>query len=181
MIGGTDNGNRGRALLWMVLRPVFRLSPTPLHAVRLMILRACGARVSPSAKIRPSVRVDRPWNLSAGRLAIFGDYADLRLSERLEVGDRCVVSQYAVIATECIEPDQPGGVPDPALRRRGAVVIEDDCWIAADAFVMPASVVRAGTVVGARALVEGELEGWSVAVGEPARAIKPRAFVNRAP
>lgn len=168
------------ALLWRVLSPVFRLTPTPLHVVRLMILRACGARVASSAKFRPSVRMDKPWNLSAGRLSIFGDDADLRLTERLEVGERCVVSQYAVIATECIEPDQPAGVPDPARRRRGAIVIEDDCWIAADAFVMPGSTVRAGTVVGARALVEGELEGWSVAVGEPARAIRPRVFINPA-
>ncbi|HHN78082.1 MAG TPA: colanic acid biosynthesis acetyltransferase WcaF, partial [Phycisphaerales bacterium] len=77
-----------RALLWWVLRPVFRLSPTPLHGIRRRILRLCGARIAPTTKIRPSVRIDRPWNLSAGHLTIFGDQADLRLDQRVDVGDR---------------------------------------------------------------------------------------------
>ncbi len=169
-----------RALLWWMLRPVFRLSPTPLHGIRRRILRLCGARIAPTTKIRPSVRIDRPWNLSAGHLTIFGDRADLRLDQRVDVGDRCVISQYVTLATVCTEPDQPAGRPDPNLLRRGPITIEDDCWVATDAFVMPGSTIHAGTVVGARALVEGELPGWSIAVGEPARAIKPRAFVNPA-
>ena len=167
-----------RALLWWLLRPVFRLSPTPLHGVRRRILRLCGARVAGSTKIRPSVKIDKPWNLEAGHLAIFGDDAVLVLDETLKVGDRCVVSQYALVLTSCIEPDQPAGVPDASRLRRGSITIEDDCWVAADALVMPGSAVRAGTVVGARSMVDGEVAGWSVAVGEPARAIKPRGFVN---
>lgn len=167
-----------RKWLWRLLRPAFRMSPTPLHGVRRRILRLCGAEIAANTKIRPSVRIDKPWNLKAGRLTIFGDAADLRLDERLEVGDRCVVSQYTVVATACVEPDQPAGVPDASEIRRGPIVVEDDCWIATDAFVMPGSVVRAGTVVGARSLIDGELPGWSIAVGEPARAIKRRAFVN---
>jgi putative colanic acid biosynthesis acetyltransferase WcaF len=172
--------NRGpfRSLLWILLRPLFRLSPTPLHGLRRRILGLCGANIAGSTKIRPSVRIDRPWNLTAGRLTIFGDHADLRLAEPLTVGERCVISQFCVVATECLEPDQPPGPPDPFRRRRAPVVVEDDCWIAADSFVMPGAVVRAGTVVGARSLVEAEIPGWSIAVGEPARAIKPRAFVN---
>jgi putative colanic acid biosynthesis acetyltransferase WcaF len=167
-----------RAWRWRLLRPVFRLLPTPLHALRVRLLNFCGGRVAPSAKIRPSVRIDRPWNLTAGRLALIGDHADLRLARPLRIGDRCVISQFTVLATACLEPDQPPGPPDPARTREGEIVIEDDCWIAADAFVMPGSVVRAGTVVGSRSLVEGELPGWSIAVGEPARAIRARAFLN---
>ncbi|USN99866.1 MAG: hypothetical protein H6810_04165 [Phycisphaeraceae bacterium] len=174
------SGTAGQKWLWMLLRPVFRLSPTPTQGIRRRILNLCGARLAPATKIWPTVRIDKPWNLSAGRLTIFGQGADLRLDERLDIGERCVISQYTIVATSCIEPDQGPGVPDPARVRRGPIVIEDDCWIATDAFVMPGSVVHAGTVVGARALVDGEVTGWSVAVGEPARAIKPRTFANAA-
>lgn len=163
---------------WRLLRPVFRLLPTPLYALRVRILNFCGADVAPGAKVRPSARIDRPWNLSAGRLTLIGDHADLRLARPIRIGQRCVISQMTVIATDCLDPDQPPGPPDPARRLAGEVVIEDDCWIAADAFVMPGSVVRAGTVVGSRSLIEGELPGWSIAVGEPARAVRARAFVN---
>ena len=90
-----------------------------------------------------------------------------------------MVSQLAVLTTDIVEPDQDG-TPDPAKRRRGPITIEDDSWVATEPMVLPGAVVRAGTVVGARGLIKGELPGWSVCVGQPARRIKERAFVNAA-
>lgn len=172
----TGNEDAGwRALYWRALgRVLFRCSPHVAHGFRRRLLRAAGARLRGNVKIRRSVRIDRPWNLSAGHLTIFGDHAALRLLRPLSIGERCVVSQHAIITTEMLDPRRP----DRAIC--GPITIEDDCWIAAETLVLPSSVVRAGTVVGARGMVEGELEGWSVAVGQPARAIKPRAFANSA-
>ncbi len=166
-----------KALLWALLRPVFRFSPQPLHVVRRKILGVCGARVAGNAKIRPSAQIDRPWNLTLGALSIIGDDAEVQAVEPVTIGARCVVSQMTILATDIVEPDQ-AGVPDAAKRRRGPIVIEDDCWVAAETLVLPGAVVRAGTVVGARGMIEGELPGWSVCVGQPARRIKDRAFVN---
>ena len=50
--------------------------------------------------------------------------------------------------------------------------------MAADVLVMPGSTVRAGTVVGARGMVEGELPAWKIAVGEPARPVRDRHFAT---
>lgn len=170
----TEVGGGGwRGVYWRVAgRVLFRFSPHVAHGFRRRLLRLAGARLRGNVKIRRSVRIDRPWNLSAGHLTVFGDHAALRLRRLLSVGERCVVSQHAIVTTEMLDPRDPGRVVE------GAITIEDDCWIAAETLVLPGSVVRAGTVVGARGLVEGELPGWSVAVGQPARAIKPRAFVN---
>jgi acetyltransferase-like isoleucine patch superfamily enzyme len=41
--------------------------------------------------------------------------------------------------------------------------------------------VHAGTVVGARSLVESDLPGWRIAIGEPARPGKTRAFTANQP
>ncbi|MBX3318235.1 MAG: hypothetical protein KF902_15375 [Phycisphaeraceae bacterium] len=168
-----EGGERiGRALAWRLIgRHVFRATPHVAHGVRRRILRMFGARLRGNVKIRRSVRIDRPWNLSAGHLTIFGDHATLRLTRGLSIGERCVISQLAIVTTTMLDPR------DPSRAIEGAITIEDDCWIAADSLVLPGAVVRAGTVVGARALVEGEVPGWSIAVGQPARAIKPRAFV----
>ncbi len=81
------------------------------------------------------------------------------------------MSQLAIVTTEMLDPI------DPSQSIDAPITIEDDCWVAADSLVLPGSVIRAGTVVGARSLVEGELPGWTVAVGQPARPIKARAFV----
>jgi putative colanic acid biosynthesis acetyltransferase WcaF len=153
-----------RRWLWRYAgAPLFRMTPHNFNSVRRAILRAFGARITPTTKFRRSVRIDRPWNISAGELTVVGDCAAFRAAEPIRIGDRCVVSQYAILTTEARDPD----MPDHPVRT-APIAIEDDCWIATDTLVLPGSHVRQGTVVGARGLVEGELPGWSIAVGEPA-------------
>jgi putative colanic acid biosynthesis acetyltransferase WcaF len=161
-----------RMRLWRTVgRRVFAWTPHTAHGLRRRLLRAFGADLRGVVKIRRSVRIDRPWNLAAGHLTIFGDHAALRLAAGVTIGDRCVISQHAILATEML---------DPATGERvtGPIRIGDDCWVAADALVLPGRTIGSGTVVGARALVADDLPEWTVAVGEPAMGIKPRAFVN---
>jgi putative colanic acid biosynthesis acetyltransferase WcaF len=158
--------------LWRVLgHRIFACTPHTAHKFRRRLLRAFGATLTGTVKVRRSVRIDRPWNLTAGHLAIFGDHATLRLHEPITVGERCVISQYTTLATEILDPRTGETVAAP-------ITIEDDCWVAADALVLPGATIHAGTVVGSRAMVATDLPNWSIAVGEPARAIKARAFVN---
>ena len=158
--------------LWRVLGArVFACTPHTAHKFRRRLLGAFGATLSGNVKIRRSVRIDRPWHLAAGHLTIFGDHAALRLAAPVTIGERCVISQHAILATEMLDPRTGRTTSAP-------ITIEDDCWIAADALVLPGTTVHAGTVVGARALVATDLPGWTVAVGEPARGIKPRVFAN---
>ena len=161
-----------RQALWRTIgRRAFACTPHTAYRFRARLLGCFGADLSGAVKIRRSVWIDRPWNLAAGHLAIFGDHAALRLLEPIRVGERCVISQYAILAPEMLDP-RTGETTS------GPITIEDDCWIAADALVLPGTTIHAGTVVGSRAMVESDLPGWTVAVGQPARAIKPRAFVN---
>lgn len=160
--------------LWRMLgRRLFACTPHTAHKFRVRLLRFFGADITGAVKVRRSVQIDRPWNLTARHLAIFGDHAALRLREPIAVGDRCVISQHTILATEMLDPMT-------GRARTGPVIIEDDCWVAADTLVLPGTTIHAGTVVGSRALVESDLPGWTVAVGQPARGIKPRAFVNAA-
>lgn len=158
--------------LWgAVGRRAFAWSPHTAHKFRRRLLRFFGADLTGTVKIRRSVKIDRPWNLSARHLAIFGDHAALRLCEPISVGERCVISQHAILATEMLDPATGETVGGP-------ITVGDDCWVAADALVLPGTTIHAGTVVGARAMVERDLPGWTVAVGQPAVGIKARAFVN---
>ncbi|VAX42285.1 hypothetical protein MNBD_PLANCTO03-142, partial [hydrothermal vent metagenome] len=129
------------------------------------------ANLTGVVKIRRSVKIDCPWHLTAGHLTVFGDHAALRLREPITIGQRCVISQYTILATEILDPRTGQTVAAP-------ITIEDECWVAADALVLPGTTIHAGTVVGSRAMVETDLPEWSIAVGEPARAIKSRKFVN---
>lgn len=55
-----------------------------------------------------------------------------------------------------------------------AIQIGEDCWLAANVTVLKGSVIHDGAVVGAKALVNGELPPYSINVGIPAKTIKYR-------
>lgn len=163
---------RLKLALWNTVgRTLFALSPHTVHSFRYRLLRLFGANLTGVVKIRRSVKINRPWNLTAGHLTVFGDHAALRLREPITIGERCVISQYTILATEMLDPRTGQTVSGP-------ITIEDECWVAADALVLPGTTIHAGTVVGSRAMVETDLPAWSIAVGQPARAIKTRTFVN---
>lgn len=54
------------------------------------------------------------------------------------------------------------------------IVIEDQAWVAADAFVGMGVTIGQGAVVGARAAVFKNVEPWTVVGGNPAKFIKRR-------
>ena len=64
--------------MWMLFgRMLFRCTFHNWYGVRRAILRAFGARIGRGAKLRPTVRIEIPWNLDIGADALIGDYAIL--------------------------------------------------------------------------------------------------------
>jgi virginiamycin A acetyltransferase len=56
-------------------------------------------------------------------------------------------------------------------KSRGGILIEDDVWIGANSVLLDGAVLRQGCVVGAGAVVNGELEPYSIHVGNPLHRI----------
>ncbi len=54
------------------------------------------------------------------------------------------------------------------------IIIEQQAWIAAEAFIGPGVTIGEGAVVGARACVVKNVEPWTVVGGNPAKFIKKR-------
>jgi len=185
--GAGDHSDRGlRARLWRGLgAPLMRRSPHFAYGFRRRLLRAFGMRLAGSVKVRRSVRIERPWLVSAGHLAIIGDDAWLVGSEPITIGERCVVSQLAMLVTAMVDPAAPVDAAAPRVRR-GPVVVEDDAWVAADSVVLPGAIVREGAVIGARGTVETEAPAWRVCTGRPAtprgvRELRPVGAAEGAP
>lgn len=57
---------------------------------------------------------------------------------------------------------------------RGDTCIGNDVWIGWGATIMPGVTIGHGCIVGARAVVSGNIPPYSVAVGNPARVVKTR-------
>jgi putative colanic acid biosynthesis acetyltransferase WcaF len=157
-------------LAWYLIQAtLFRYSLQPMYRWRNFLLRLFGARIHPSARIRPTVMVEIPWHLTVGAHAIIGDYVILYSLGSIAIGDRAMISQYSHLCAGTHDYTQfelPLVCP--------SIVIEEDVWIAADVFVGPGVCVQTGTVVGARSSVFHPLPPWKVCVGYPARPIKDR-------
>jgi putative colanic acid biosynthesis acetyltransferase WcaF len=160
-----------RAAWHCIEATLFRFSPQPMYRWRNWLLRRFGARVDPSARIRPTVRIEVPWNLSVGAETIIGDDAILYCLGAVTIGARSVISQYAHLCA---------GTHDFTKREfpllRPPIRVGEDVWIAADVFVGPGVTVGDGVVVGARSSVFDDLPPWTVCVGSPARPVSNRTL-----
>lgn len=124
--------------------------------------------------ISESVRIRFPWLLTIGEHVAIGPGVTFYNLGQLRIGSRVVISQDVYLC---------GGThdytaPDYPLMRL-PIVVEDDVWIAAGAFIGPGVCIGQGTVVGARAVVMKDVPPWKVVAGNPARIVKERTVRER--
>lgn len=153
---------------WLVLA---RFTPPPLHAWRRLVLRAFGAKVAPGAKVHASVSIWLPSNLELGPNCLIGPGAKLYNQGRISIGSRTVVSQGAYLCASTHD------IHDPHFQlvvRR--IVIGEQCWVAAEAFVGPGVTMGDHAVLGARGALFTDAEPDGVYTGNPAQWVKARGL-----
>ena len=154
------------------------------------------ATVSPLADIEPSVRGSRIVIGADSVVDSFvkfkpaGGHGDVEIGERVTInanttlytGNGIRIGNDVAIASNCVfAPTNHEYVSADRLIReqgfkpsRGGIVIEDDVWIGAGCVLLDGAVIRRGAVVGAMSLVSGEVEGYTVQVGNPLRLVGRR-------
>jgi len=167
----STNEKVGRMLWAVVQGTVFRWSFHTWNRWRIWLLNRFGASVHPTCIVRRSVRVECPWNLTMGRNSCLGDRATAYCLGPITLGERVSVSQDAYL---CAGSHDHTRVDLPLTRP--PIVIGDEAWIAAGAFVGPGVTVGEGAVLGARGVLFKDADAWTILAGNPARPIKPRAL-----
>lgn len=161
---------QARRALWLLLgQPLFRATFHNWYAPRRAMLRLFGARVAPDARLRPTVRIEQPWNLAIGSNTAVGDRVTLYCLGPVTLGDHVSISQGAHL---CAGTHDYTRADLPLLRP--PIAVRDHAWVAADAFLGPGVTVGEGALVAARAVVVKDAAGWTIHAGNPARPIKPR-------
>ncbi len=137
-----------------------------------MILRLFGAKIGKDVRIRPSVRITYPWKVEIGDHSWVGDNVELYSLGPIRIGSNAVVSQGSYLC---------GGTHDyrdPLFSISASpVIVEDEAWVAAQAFIAPGITIGRGAVVGARSLVLSDVPPGMIASGHPARVKGPRLSV----
>lgn len=153
-------------VVWMLLAS---WTPPFLHRWRCFLLRLFGARIEGKCDVRGSARVWYPPNLTMKPGSIIAGRVNCYNMAPIVIGKGSVVSQGAHLCAGSHD------IKDPDFQLIvKPIVIGDDCWVAAEAFVGPGVTIGAGAVLGARAVAFRDLDECGVYVGNPAVKIKQR-------
>lgn len=159
-------------VLWAIVQgTLFRASFHNWYGFRRALLRIFGAKLHRSAHVRRTVSIECPWNLTLGAESSVGDRAVLYCLGPVAIGARVTISQGAHL---CAGTHDHRRATMPLVRT--PIVIGDEAWIAADAFVGPGVTVGEGAILGARGVAMRGLAPWTIYVGNPAVAVRERTF-----
>ena len=164
--------HRIKRLIWRAINiSIFRIAISrKFKWLRHGLLRLFGAKINKDAYIYPTCDIFMPWNLICGRACI-GPRTNIYNKDFVTIGNDTVISQGTYI---CTAGHSTKSLMLPLTTK--PIKIEDNVWIAADAFVGMGVTIGEGAVVGARAAVFKDVEPWTIVGGNPAKPIKKRVI-----
>lgn len=155
------------SLVWNVLaRPLPRSIGS---GWKRFLLRIFGAKIDSTSVVYSSARIYYPANLTMEAYSCIASEVDCYNVAPICIGANTTISQNAYLCTASHDISDPLNhlVTQP-------IIIKDQAWIAAGAFVGMGVTIGQGAVVGARAAVFKDVEPWTVVGGNPAKFIKKR-------
>ena len=157
-------------ILWFCLgSPLLAANWLPGSAWRVLLLRAFGARLGSSCRIKPGLRVKFPWRLRVGRACWLAEGAWLDNLATITLGDRVCISQGAYLCTGNHDFRTQG-----FNLLLGPISIGSDAWIAARSVVAPGSQIGPGAVVALGSVVSGAVPSGAIVRGNPAVTVGQR-------
>lgn len=133
------------------------------------LLRLFGAKIDSTATIYSSAKVYYPANLEMAQYSCLASGVNCYNVAMIKIGANATVSQGTFLCAGSHD------ISDPLNRQiTSPITIEDQVWVAVDAFVGMGVTIGEGAVVGARAAVFKDVEPWTIVGGNPAKFIKRR-------
>ncbi|MGL4313216.1 MAG: putative colanic acid biosynthesis acetyltransferase [Sphingomonas sp.] len=156
------------SLCWLVLA---RWTPPMFNGWRCQLVRLFGGKIAAGARVRSSVQIWAPVNLTLDAHASIGPGAIIYNMAPIVIGPHVVISQRAHLCAGSHD------IEDPHFQLTARPIhIGARAWVAAEAFVGPGVTVGEGAVLGARGCAFRDLEPWAVYGGNPAKLIKQRTI-----
>ena len=113
-------------------------------------------------------------SLRIGDKAVFGKdntvncYLDVEIGAATLVADWVYICDFDHVTADITLPIKDQGIVKSPVR------IGPDCWLGTKVTITRGSVIGRGCVVGAHAVVRGEVPDYKIAVGIPARVVRDR-------
>ncbi len=148
---------------------VHAVSRFPVHAVRLLVLRAFGAQIAEDVVVYHGFEVRRARNLSVGARSKIGNDAVLDARGGITLGVDVNLSSGVNIWTgqHDWQAEDFGYVSAP-------VFVGDHAWLSTRVTILPGVTIGEGAVVAAGAVVAQDVEPYTLVGGVPAKVIGKR-------
>lgn len=152
--------------LWCMVRSALFAPWLPVPSrLKVMALRAFGARVGGGVVIRSRVHISFPWRLALGDHVWIGDEVAILSLAEVSIGSHSCISQRAYLCT---------GSHDFSRETfdlvTAPIIIGEGCWIGAQAFVGPGVSFGSGSRCLAGAVVVKSVPEGTTVSGVPARS-----------
>ena len=134
-----------------------------------LLLCAFGAKMGKNSNVYSSTKVYYPANLVMGDNTCLASDVDCYNVAPIILEDNVTVSQGAYLCTASHDIEDP---KHPLIT--APIVLKDQSWIGARAFIGMDVTIGQGAVVGATASVYKDVEEWTVVGGNPAKVLKQR-------
>jgi putative colanic acid biosynthesis acetyltransferase WcaF len=157
-------------LYWFLFRP---FSLNIFRSWRIFVLNCFGAKIHYSSLVAASSKIWLPSNLEMKEFSLIAEGTDIYNVDRITLGRNTIVSQKSYLCTASHDIFDKS---HPLIHK--PILLEDNVWVAADAFIGMGVIVGEGAVIGARSAVFKDVEAWSIVGGNPAKFLKNRKFLN---
>jgi len=166
---GFDRGASAyREALWWMTRSLLFSTWFPIPSrIKVAVLRLFGARVGVGVVIRGRVNITFPWKLEIGDHVWIGDETLILSLAEVKIGSSVCLSQRAFLCTG--SHDHTKAAFNLTTK---PIVIEDGCWVGAQAFIGPGVTLKQNTVCAAGAVVVKDAGPDELIGGNPAKLIR---------
>lgn len=111
-------------------------------------------------------------------------YFDGQGLKDIEIGDEVVISREVMLLTHDYSIENAlhavgGGTADRHLKLDGTIFVGENSFIGARASLLPGTKIGRDCIVGACAVVKGEIPDDSIVIGNPAKVIKRTSELGR--
>lgn len=145
------------------------IAKLPFHTIRIFLLRCMGAKIGKKVGLYRNFEVRDPWKLKIGSSTLIGHDALLDARYGLIIGSNVNFSNEVMIWS--MHHDYNSENFDTVGAK---VTIEDYVWICSRAIILPGVTIGKGAVVAAGAVVNKDVEPYTVVGGVPAKVIANR-------
>lgn len=142
--------------------------------LKLLALKLAGAEVHWPLWIDPNVWIRQPHNFTAGPGLVISRGAVLNCSTSLKLGQGCLIGYNAFLGTASHRVPGDGGTIVSSGHDHAPINLGDDCWIGANACILPGVHLDKGAVVGSGSVVTKDVAAGQIVVGPAARVLRSR-------